>query len=159
MTTAAAALVFGLFVFDVVAVFVWALLRLAAWLRRRRPRRPFSLAAPTFAAYEEAIHAFMRYPDAASGSIGAVVYTTIGLVEEAGEVAGKLKKLIRDKGGDVADKTFRAAVAAELGDVLWYLTRVAAETGSSLEGVVRGNLDKLNGRLQRGTLQGSGDAR
>ena len=159
MTTAAAALVFGLFVFDVVAVFVWALLRLAAWLRRRRPRRPLSLAAPTFAAYEEAIHAFMRYPDAASGSIGAVVYTTIGLVEEAGEVAGKLKKLIRDKGGDVADPTFRAAVAAELGDVLWYLARVAAETGSSLEDVARGNLDKLNGRLARGTLQGSGDAR
>ena len=159
MTTAAAALVFGLFVFDVVAVFVWALLRLAAFLRRRRSRRPLSLSASTFAAYDEAIHAFMRYPDAASGTLGAVVYTTIGLCEEAGEVAGKLKKLIRDKGGDVADPTFRAAVAAELGDVLWYLTRVAAETGSSLEGVVRGNLDKLNGRLQRGTLQGSGDAR
>lgn len=87
-----------------------------------------------------------------------VIYPALGLVNEAGEVAGKIKKIFRDKGGEINDET-RAALKAELGDVLWYAAQVCTELGLSLDDVADYNIEKLYSRLERGTLRGDGDNR
>ena len=81
----------------------------------------------------------------------ALAYLALGLVSEAGEVAGKGKKKIRD--GTSHD------VASEIGDVLWYCAMLATEMNVSLGKIMDNNLEKLYGRKQRGKLQGSGDTR
>ena len=87
-----------------------------------------------------------------------VIYPTLGLVNEAGEVAGKIKKIFRDKGGAFGEAD-RAALQAELGDVLWYLAQVATELDLSLQDIANANLAKLFDRLERGKIQGDGDNR
>lgn len=78
----------------------------------------------------------------------------LGLGEEAGEVLGKFKKATRgDRELDID------SVKKELGDVLWYLTKTAHSIGSTLEEVATLNLKKLNERLDKGTIKGSGDNR
>ena len=94
------------------------------------------------------------YPDAGAN----IVYPTLGLAGEAGEVAEKIKKLIRDDGGVLGDER-REALGAELGDVLWYVAQVATEAGLDLDDLAQANLDKLASRQQRGVLSGSGDDR
>ena len=95
-----------------------------------------------------------RYPDAGNN----LIYPTLGLTGEAGEVADKVKKLLRDRSG-VVDQRFTDDVALELGDVLWYVAQLATELGLTLEDVASANLRKLKSRSQRGTLQGEGDHR
>ena len=85
-------------------------------------------------------------------------YPALGLAGEAGEVAEHVKKTIRDDGGTVTDQR-RAALAAELGDVLWYTAQLASELGLELEDIARENLEKLFSRQARGVLSGSGDNR
>jgi NTP pyrophosphatase (non-canonical NTP hydrolase) len=87
-----------------------------------------------------------------------IVYPTLGLVNEAGEFAGKIKKIFRDKGGTISDDD-REALKGELGDVLWYLTQICTNLGLSLEEVAEANLDKLFSRLERGKISGEGDHR
>lgn len=87
-----------------------------------------------------------------------IVYPTLGLVNEAGEVAGKVKKLFRDKGGVISPED-REALKQELGDVLWYLAQIATELDLDLEEVASANLTKLYDRLERGKIRGDGDAR
>jgi NTP pyrophosphatase (non-canonical NTP hydrolase) len=87
-----------------------------------------------------------------------LIYPTLGLAGEAGEVAEKVKKLIRDDSGVLSDER-RAAIAKELGDVLWYVAQVATEAGLDLDEIAAANLEKLLSRAQRGVLQGSGDDR
>ncbi|MAS32704.1 MAG: nucleotide pyrophosphohydrolase [Anaerolineaceae bacterium] len=87
-----------------------------------------------------------------------IVYPTLGLVNEAGEVAGKIKKIFRDKGGEISDAD-REALKGELGDVLWYLTQICTNLDLTLEEVAEANLDKLFSRLERGKIQGDGDHR
>jgi len=87
-----------------------------------------------------------------------VIYPTLGLTNEAGEVAGKIKKVFRDKGGEINEET-RSALAAELGDVLWYLAQVCTELDLSLDEVAEANLSKLLDRQARGKLRGDGDTR
>jgi NTP pyrophosphatase (non-canonical NTP hydrolase) len=92
-------------------------------------------------------------------SIGhPVIYPTLGLANEAGEVAGKIKKVFRDKDGEISPET-RDALKAELGDVLWYLAQVSTELGLSLDDVAEYNILKLQDRLQRGVVRGDGDSR
>jgi len=86
------------------------------------------------------------------------VYPALGLVGEAGEVADKLKKVIRDNGGVLTDPV-RDAVAAELGDTMWYVAVLASELDYSLDEIMAMNLSKLSSRKKRGVLTGSGDAR
>jgi NTP pyrophosphatase (non-canonical NTP hydrolase) len=87
-----------------------------------------------------------------------LAYPSLGLAGEAGEVAEHAKKAIRDDGGLItADR--RAAIAKELGDVLWYLAQLASELGLELEDIAQQNLDKLLSRQRRGVLSGSGDER
>jgi NTP pyrophosphatase (non-canonical NTP hydrolase) len=87
-----------------------------------------------------------------------IVYPTLGLVNEAGELAGKVKKIFRDRGGVVSDDD-RRALTLELGDVLWYLAELCTQLGVSLDDVATANLEKLRSRAERGTLAGDGDDR
>ena len=80
-------------------------------------------------------------------------YMALGLASEAGEVAGKAKKLIRDGEFD------RRAALKELGDVLWYVAGCACELGYTLEDVARVNIAKLEDRRQRDAISGEGDDR
>jgi NTP pyrophosphatase (non-canonical NTP hydrolase) len=98
------------------------------------------------------------YPESGEGTLIAVNYAAIGLSNEAGEVLGKIKKAWRDDDMKITDER-REAILDEAGDVLWYLARVADELGVSLQQVADRNLEKLFGRLERGTLGGSGDNR
>jgi NTP pyrophosphatase (non-canonical NTP hydrolase) len=88
----------------------------------------------------------------------AIVYPTLGLTNEAGEVAGKVKKIFRDKGGQITPED-RDALKKELGDVLWYLAQICTELDLTLEEVAQANLHKLFSRLERGTIKGEGDTR
>ena len=94
------------------------------------------------------------YPDAGAN----LTYPALGLCGEAGEAAEKVKKTIRDDGGVLTDER-RDALAAELGDVLWYVAQLATEAGLDLDDVAESNLEKLVSRQQREVLQGSGDFR
>ena len=94
------------------------------------------------------------------GEVG-LLYVSLGLANEAGEVGGKIKKAMRDDNlMHYGLSNQRASeVMAEVGDVLWYLAQVATEAGFTLEDAAQANLDKLADRNARGVLQGSGDKR
>jgi len=104
--------------------------------------------------YQLGSRATAVYPDAGTN----LTYPALGLCGEAGECAEKVKKAIRDDGGVLTDER-RAALAAELGDVLWYVAQLATEAGLDLDEVAEDNLAKLLSRSERGVLQGSGDSR
>jgi NTP pyrophosphatase (non-canonical NTP hydrolase) len=87
-----------------------------------------------------------------------VIYTTIGLANEAGEVLGVVKKMMRDD-GNVLTEEKRTKLIAEVGDVCWYLARVCTELGVSMEDVFDLNVAKLEDRMKRNVIQGSGDNR
>jgi NTP pyrophosphatase (non-canonical NTP hydrolase) len=107
-----------------------------------------------FTEYQEKSRKTAKYP-----SIGhEVIYPTLGLTSEAGEVAGKIKKIFRDKGGIIGDGE-REALKSELGDVLWYLAQVCTELGLTLNEVAEMNIEKLYSRLERGQIHGDGDNR
>lgn len=86
------------------------------------------------------------------------MHLVLGLVGEAGEVAEKIKKLVRDKNGDLAQLD-RDDMAAELGDVLWYTAVLANFLDLSLSDIAQRNVDKLADRQRRAVLGGSGDNR
>lgn len=117
----------------------------------------------TFDDYQEQAGETAIYPNRGSN----LVYPVLGLTGESGEVAEKVKKLIRDHGAMSAMSVtriaqryeFREAVAKELGDVLWYIAAVCHECGLRMEAVAEMNLAKLAARKQRGALTGSGDSR
>ncbi len=107
-----------------------------------------------FSSYQTKSRKTAKYP-----SIGhPVVYPTLGLTNEAGEVAGKIKKIFRDKSG-VISAADREALKGELGDVLWYLAQVCTELEISFDEVAEHNIEKLYSRLERGKIGGDGDNR
>lgn len=110
--------------------------------------------AMTFAEFAELSGRTARYPGRGEGNL---VYPALGLTGEAGEVAEKVKKIIRDHGGDASAS--RDLLVKELGDVLWYIAALAFELGVPLEEVARRNVEKLQSRADRGVLSGSGDER
>lgn len=94
------------------------------------------------------------YPNAGNN----LLYPVLGLCGETGEVAEKVKKMIRDDAGILTDER-KELMVKELGDVLWYVSQVARELGVTLDDVAQRNVDKLASRMERGVVQGSGDNR
>ena len=104
--------------------------------------------------YQQRSRVTAVYPDAGSN----LTYPALGLCGEAGEAAEKVKKAIRDDAGELTAER-RSALAAELGDVLWYVAQLATEAGLDLDTVAEANLEKLLSRQRRAVLAGSGDDR
>lgn len=107
-----------------------------------------------FEDYEDKILERASYPNMGNN----LTYPVLGINGEAGEVAEKLKKIIRDKSG-VISKSDRIEIAKELGDVLWYLTMCCRELGISISEVAAMNLQKIDDRHKRNVCRGSGDNR
>lgn len=107
-----------------------------------------------FEEFQKIVKKTAIYPDQGNN----IAYATLGLAGEAGEVADKVKKLIRDSNG-VLTPDKRKEMIKELGDVLWYLTACASELGVDLEEVAARNAEKVEDRKARGVLSGEGDNR
>jgi NTP pyrophosphatase (non-canonical NTP hydrolase) len=107
-----------------------------------------------FSDYQTQSRTTAVYPNAGDN----LLYPTLGLCGEAGEVAEKVKKMIRDDAGELSEER-REAIAKEIGDVLWYVAQLATEARLDLDGIAAANLEKLLSRQARGVLQGSGDNR
>lgn len=116
----------------------------------------------TFTEYEKAIEEMdvMKKQSTGEhkGDLPLPVYYALGLAGETGEFVDKLKKVYRDSNGDFTPE-IKAALILELGDVLWYLTRLAVFLGVSLGTVALRNVTKLMDRKARGVTKGSGDNR
>jgi len=108
----------------------------------------------TFEEYQKTSRETAIYPNKDNDFI----YPTLGLVGEAGEIAEKIKKVLRDKKGIIDEET-QKELSKELGDVLWYLSQLSTELGLSLEEIAELNISKLQSRKDRGALHGSGDNR
>lgn len=100
--------------------------------------------------YQQLASKFAQYPNRGNN----LVYTVLGLCGESGEVAEKVKKFIRGDNVELHTQLFK-----ELGDVLWYLSQCAAELGTNLEFIAALNIQKLQDRLDRDLIKGSGDNR
>lgn len=88
-----------------------------------------------------------------------IIYPTLGLTGEAGEVSDKVKKVIRDRNSDFSDPTIKHAIAEEIGDVLWYCATLSHDLGYDLDEIARMNYEKLKSRQKRSKIHGSGDNR
>lgn len=100
-----------------------------------------------------------NYPDTNKKLITlmAVAYDGLGL-GEAGEVQGKIKKIIRDNGGIITPEAIDE-IKSELGDTLWYIASMCENLGITLEDVAKANIEKIHDRNARGVRRGSGDNR
>ena len=107
-----------------------------------------------FHSYQERSRTTARYPDAGRNPI----YPTLGLCGEAGEVAEKVKKVLRDGGGAFSEAV-RDDLLLELGDVLWDVAQLATELDLSLDTIAETNLAKLASRAARNVIGGDGDRR
>ena len=100
------------------------------------------------------------YPDSQTGNVLAILYTALGVADEAGEVAGKVKKWLRDEDHEAGmNDERREAISGEISDVLWYLARLADELNLDLQVIAEYNVTKLRDRKERGVIQGNGDNR
>jgi len=106
-----------------------------------------------FNSYQRSAAGTAIYPDQHK-----ITYPALGMAGEAGEVANKVKKLIRD-GPENRPDTWREDIASEIGDVLWYCASLASDLNLSLGMIAAQNLIKLDKRKDKGTLGGSGDTR
>ena len=88
----------------------------------------------------------------------AIIYPTLGLTGEAGEVANKVKKIIRD-GTNKNNENLVQEISAEIGDCLWYISVLADDIGVKLSDIANGNIEKLANRKKKGTIHGAGDDR
>ena len=88
----------------------------------------------------------------------AIIYPTLGLTGEAGEVANKVKKIIRD-GTNKNNENLVQEISAEIGDCLWYIAILADDVGVKLSDIANSNLEKLANRKKNNTIHGSGDTR
>ena len=92
------------------------------------------------------------------GSGSTIIYPALGLANEAGEVLGKIKKVLRDANGEFNEANNKG-IADEIGDTLWYLAALSRDIGYDLETIANINIKKLKDRQERGVIHGSGDTR
>lgn len=107
----------------------------------------------TFNDYQTQAATTAIYPESAK-----YIYPTLGLCGEAGEVAEKVKKIIRDSNGAFTEEK-KSEIIKEVGDVLWYIAALLTDLGVNMDDAAQGNLDKLFSRKERGVLNGNGDNR
>jgi len=100
----------------------------------------------------------MAVETAVYGDGDKIIYPTLGLCGEAGEVSDKVKKVIRDNDG-IFTEELKEQIMIEMSDCLWYCAALARDLGYTLEEAAKKNLNKLNSRLERGVISGSGDNR
>lgn len=105
--------------------------------------------------YQKESRKTAKYPQEESLPL---MYTALGMNGEAGEIADKIKKMLRDDGGVLTDER-KESLKMELGDVMWYIAQMCTELGFTLEEVAQGNLDKLLSRMERNKINGDGDNR
>ena len=110
-----------------------------------------------FDEYQEKIREFDFYEPGEVTDVG-FVEKVLGLAGEAGETADKVKKLLRDKNGEISDED-RDEIVKELGDVIWYVASIARYLGVPFSEVARKNVEKLTSRKERNKLHGAGDNR
>ena len=117
----------------------------------------YQIAAKTTAIYLNKVKE--AYPDLPPEIIKilGISYASNGL-GEVGEIQGKIKKIIRDAGGEISDET-KKEISKEIGDVLWYVMALCEEFDLKMEDVAQENINKLFSRKERGVLGGSGDNR
>ncbi len=118
-------------------------------LNRNQPQPPQQVTDLGLSLYQKLAADFAVYP-AETGK----VYTALGVANEAGEYAGKIKKLMRQDG-----EADLKALVDELGDVLWYVAMAAKEWGIPLHVIAGRNIRKLNDRRARDQIKGDGDDR
>lgn len=87
-----------------------------------------------------------------------IIYPALGLSNEAGEVLGKIKKVLRDNNG-VYSPASVVEIGKEIGDVLWYIAALSRDLGLDMNAIAENNITKLKDRMNRGVIQGSGDNR
>lgn len=124
--------------------------------------RPVMPIVTSFNEYQSQALEFGIYKDKIdmqnNGNEVTWAYPILGLCGEAGEVADKLKKILRDKGGIISDDD-KIAIQLELGDVLWYVSELCTRLDLSLEETAKANIAKLTSRMKRDVIKGSGDNR
>lgn len=107
-----------------------------------------------FQEYQEESRKTAIYP-----SVGKnFVYPVLGIAGESGEVADKMKKILREKNG-IVDEAGKQEIIKELGDLLWYMAQLASELGISFDEIAEKNIIKTQSRMERGALLGNGDNR
>lgn len=107
-----------------------------------------------FSEYQEKAVATAIY-----GAGHSIIYPALGLANEAGEVLGKIKKVLRDNDGKFESISTRTDIASEIGDVLWYIAALSRDLNISLDEIAKMNIAKLLDRQSRNVIGGSGDHR
>lgn len=107
-----------------------------------------------FQEYQDESRKTAIYPEVGNN----FVYPILGIAGESGEVAEKVKKILREKKG-IVDEVGKQEITKELGDLLWYMAQLASELGISLDEVAEKNITKTQSRMERGALLGNGDNR
>ena len=113
-----------------------------------------------FDEYQKKAHETADYPKGVINGTNTVnyIYPALSLAEEAGEVAGKFSKAIRDCDGYISPER-KLEIAKELGDVLWFVAELCTCLDMNLSDIAQKNLEKLASRKARGVIHGSGDNR
>lgn len=106
--------------------------------------------------YQQKAGETAKYPGRGDGGDQGLIYTLLGIAEEAGETAGVMSKTIRD---DWDDDRVMESLMKELGDLLWFISQAAHELKTDLETIAIMNLQKLADRRERGVISGQGDER
>lgn len=107
----------------------------------------------TFDEYQQFTESTAVYPKE-----NGLLYVVLGLCGEAGEIAEKVKKVLRDDNAEFTPEK-KWEIAMEIGDVFWYCNRLVDELGFDMSEIVEENIKKLNSRKERNVLGGSGDNR
>lgn len=118
----------------------------------------YSDSTDSLTSYDEFVEEMWFYDPAKHGGCPELAYTALKMSGEAGETAEKIGKIYRDNAGVILEQS-KLSLLKELGDQLFYITKLAHMLGATLDDVARINREKLKDRLARGKMRGDGDDR